>query len=119
VGLILKNMKKILLAFTLLYSISLFSQRHQLIVNEQLWRFDNLGKVTVDGEEYKVRAMATIQYPSVHETSLYTNANHEILIQKMPFVYYYTIVHPNKKWECIEIPRNTFYDWIVNTFILP
>ena len=112
-------MKKILFTLSLLCSISLFAQKHPLIINEQLWRFDNLGKVIIDGSEYKVMAMATIQYPSIHETSLYTTARHEILIQKLPFVYYYTIVYPNKRWECIEIPRNTFYDWIMNTFILP
>jgi len=112
-------MKKRLLTFILLCSISLFSQKYKPTVNQQLWRFDNLGKVVVEGEEYEVKAMATIQYPSLHETSLYTTSNHEVIIQKMTYVYYYTILFPDGRWECTEIPRNILYDWVMDTFIIP
>jgi hypothetical protein len=113
--------KYLIVLFTLI-SISLNLQSQPTIklkLNICEWRFKDCGKITIDGDDYKIRAMNTIDYESLHEMTLYTDHKHVVTIQRTPYFYYFTVLYPNGKVECKEYRRDFWGDWYFKLFILP
>lgn len=113
--------KYLIVLFTLiLISLNLQSQPTiKLKLNICEWRFKDCGRVMIDGCDYDIRAMNTIEYESLYEVTLYTNEKHIVTIQRAPTTYYFNVLYPNGDVTCDEYERNLLIDWIFKIFILP
>ena len=108
---------KIIVLFLLLPILS-YSQRFELKTEIVEWKTGKIGKIIIEGSEHDVFAKWDKNYESLTETMLFT-PKHRVLIQKSPTMYYKTTYFQNGRIECEEIPRNWFWDVIVNMFFLP
>lgn len=112
--------------YTIIFFLSFFMFKQtnsqpkvKLKLNICEWKFKNCGKITIDGNDYKIWAMNTIDYESLHEMTLYTDHKHVVTIQRTHYFYYFTVLYPNGKVECKEYRRDFLGEWFFKLFILP
>jgi hypothetical protein len=107
-----------LLLILLLLPLHTFSQKRELQCEIVEWKFGNLGRLSIGGEDYQVYAKWHKEYDALSETMLFTS-KHRTLIQKSPTHYYKTTYAKSGEVDCEEIARNWFCDWVVNLVISP
>jgi hypothetical protein len=114
-------MKKLLIIITLFFTFnSGFSQYvGKLKVNHCVWKFKDCGQVMIDGKSYRVRGMNTIDFENQHETTIYTDSNHVVTVQRTRTTYYFNVLYPNGKVTCEEFTRDILVDWFLKVFVLP
>lgn len=109
-----------LIILMLLITSSMYSQhRRELKVNHCQWKFKDCGRIVIDGTSYGVRAMNTINFESQHETTIYTDSNHVVTIQRTATTYYFNVLYPNGRITCEEFVRDRLVDWFLKVFVLP
>jgi hypothetical protein len=114
-------MKKLLIIITLFFTFNSGFSQHvgKLKVNHCVWKFKDCGQVMIDGKSYRVRGMNTIDFENQHETTIYTDSNHVVTVQRTRTTYYFSVLYPNGKVTCEEFTRDILVDWVLKVFVLP
>jgi hypothetical protein len=114
------NKFKIIILMMLFITSSVYSQHvGKLKVNHCVWKFKDCGQVMIDGKSYRVRGMNTIDFENQHETTIYTDSNHVVTVQRTRTTYYFNVLYPNGKVTCEEFTRDILVDWFLKVFVLP
>lgn len=114
------NRVKLMILVMMIFSSSMYSQhRRELKLNHCQWKFKDCGQVMIEGTNYRIRAMNTIEFESQHETTMYTDSNHVVTVQRTPTRYYFSVLYPNGRVTCEEIVRDGLVDWFLKVFVLP
>lgn len=109
----------IIISVFLISNIGISQHKKELKLNHCLWKFKDCGQVMIEGTNYRIKAMNTIEFESQHETTMYTDSNHVVTVQKTPTMYYFSVLYPDGRLTCEEIVRDRIVDWFLKVFILP